>query len=353
MDIANISSELTRIWDSLQGSNKTRACLFNLILFTQKNNRAAYIRTIAQKVIERFPSRVIFITVDKESCESTLNAKASVMTGATGEFDIVCDLIEFEATPTTQDRLPFLILPHIIPDLPVYLLWADDPIEENPLSYQIEKLATRLIFDSESTDNLPKFANALLAHKQEASCDIADLNWARTENWRDLITLTFYSDDKLEQLKKAKTIKITYNNYANPFFCHTKIQAIYIQGWIASQLNWSLKKLEPNFFQYEHTSVELMGQERSNIPPGTLIAIDIVTHDNLLFSFCRNKEVPEQILMTFCDQEKCEIPSKYLFNKSQSGLSLVNEICHSGTSRHYLKLLNFLKELDASCLKSS
>lgn len=352
MDIANIASELTRVWDSLQGSNKMRACLFNLVLFTQKNERATYIRTIAQKVIERFPSRVIFITVDKANQDNSLKASASVMTGAKGEFDIVCDLIEFEATAISQERIPFLILPHIIPDLPVYLVWAEDPILENPLSHQIEKLATRLIFDSESTDDLPKFAEALLQHKQEAGCDIADLNWARTENWRELIALTFYSNEKLEQLKKAKTIKITYNSCESPFFCHTKIQAIYIQGWIASQLNWSLKKLEPNLFQYDTASVELAAENHPTLPPGALISVDIMTHDNHHFSFCRNKGMPEQILMTFCDHEKCEIPSKYLFNKSQSGLSLVNEICHSGTSKHYLSLLNFLKGLDSTCLKS-
>ncbi|MFS8563166.1 MAG: glucose-6-phosphate dehydrogenase assembly protein OpcA [Rhabdochlamydiaceae bacterium] len=346
MDVANISAELTRIWDSLESSNKMRASLFNLILFTQKNERAGYIRTIAQKVIERFPSRVIFITVDKNNEENTFKASASVMMGAKGEFDVVCDLIEFEATKVSQERIPFLILPHLIPDLPVYLVWAEDPVQENPLSYQLEKLATRLIFDSESTDNLAEFAKALLHHKSESHCDIADLNWARTENWRELIALTFYSPERLEQLKKAKTIKIVYNSRESPFFCHTKIQAIYLQGWIASQLEWSLKTIENDCFQYANTSVQLSPEVNLDLSPGAIISLDIVTQDGDHFSFCRNKTMPEQILMIFCDQEKCEIPSRYLFNKTQTGLSLVNEICHSGTSMHYLKLLNGLK-----CLK--
>ena len=36
--------------------------------------------------------------------------------------------------------------------------------------------------------------------------------------------------------------------------------------------------------------------------------------------------------------------------KSQSGLSLVNEICHSGTSEHYIKLLGRLKSMESQCL---
>lgn len=345
MDVANIASELNRIWDSLEGSNKTRASLFNLVLFTQKNKRAGYMRTLAQKVIERFPSRIIFITVDKENQENTLKASASVMTGAKGDVDIVCDLIEFEATAISQERIPFLILPHLIPDLPVYLVWAEDPIQENPLSYQLEKLATRLIFDSESTDNLSQFAESLLHHKREAQCAIADLNWARTENWRELVALTFYSQERLHQLRDAKTITITYNGQESPFFCHTKIQAIYLQGWIASQLDWSLKSSDGTGFHYVTTRVDLIKEMNASLPPGAIISVDIVTKNGEHFSFCRNKAIPEQILMIFCDQEKCAIPSKYLFNKSHSGLSLVNEICHSGTSSHYLKLLNFLKVL--------
>ena len=345
MDVATITSELARICDSLQGSNKMRASLFNLVLFTQKNERKEYIRTLAQKVIERFPSRVIFITVDKNDQTDTLKASVSVMTGAKGEFDIVCDLIEFDATAISQERIPFLILPHIIPDLPVYLLWSEDPINDNPLSRQIEKLATRLIFDSESTCNLPLFAKALLEHKKETGSDIADLNWARTENWRELVALTFYSQERLELLRTAKDIKITYNSKESSFFCHTKIQALYLQGWLASQLGWSLKNVKDDTFEYTNTTVQLLPEVNPQLPPGTVISVDIITPTAEHFSFCRNKQIPEQILMIFCDKEKCEIPSRYFFYKSQSGLSLVNEICHSGTSEHYLKLLNFLKGL--------
>jgi glucose-6-phosphate dehydrogenase assembly protein OpcA len=345
-----IDKELTRIWDSLQGpnkgANKLRACLFNLILYTQKNERAEYIRTLTQKVVERFPSRVISVLVDKTATEDSLDAKVSVMTGAKGEFDVVCDLIELQATKKSEKRIPFVLLPYILPDLPVYLLWAENPTLENPLSHELETFTTRMIFDSETTDNLPLFAKALLQHKEEAKCDIADLNWARTENWRELLSSTFYSEERLQQLKTTKTIQIKYNSCETKFFCHTKTQAVYLQGWLASQLGWKLTEVKGDHFFYGPISIQLESTQNPHLSPGTVVSLDLSTNKGETFSFSRNPHHPHQISMIFCDSEKCAIPSKYIFTKSQTGLSLVNEIGHVGTSDHYLKLLNYLVELE-------
>jgi glucose-6-phosphate dehydrogenase assembly protein OpcA len=350
VEIAQIQSELTRIWDSLEGTNKIRACLFNLILVTYKNERAEYIRTITEKVIERFPSRVIFITIDKEATKDYLDAKVSAMAGAKGESDVVCDLIELDAGGSAQVRIPFVILPQILPDLPIYVVWAENPCQDNPLAQQLEKLATRMIFDSESTDDLPNFAKALLKNQKAFGCDIADLNWARTQNWRELLSTVFYPQDRLLELQEAKTIQIVYNAYETKFFCHTKIQAIYLQGWLASQLNWKLESIGKDQFRYGVATVELVPAKNKDLPPGTVVSLEIETTRNDHFSFSRCKDNPQQINMIFSTPEKCDIPSRFLFTKSQSGLSLVNEICHNGTSEHYLKLLLFLSQIDSSKL---
>jgi hypothetical protein len=319
MKVSEISKELSKIWGDLEASNKMRASLFNLIVITPKNQRTPYIRDITQKVLKRFPSRLIFAMIDNLS--NTFNATVSIVEEAT----VVCDQIEIEVSKDTQAKLPFVILPHLLPDLPVYLLWVEDPIKDNPLSHQLEQLATRAIFDSEVTDNLTAFAKTLLQHNK--SCDIADLNWARTESWRELLASTFYSKSRLASLSHAKKICITYNSFETDFFCHTKIQAIYLQTWLISQL-----QIEPKI-------IELVPETNSHLPPGTVISIDIFTPPQIHYAFCRDAKQPYQIKTIVCDEEKCEIPSKYIFTKSQSGLSLVNEICHNGTSQHFLKVL--------------
>ncbi len=329
--VGDIPAELTRIWDTLDGTGKVRASLFTLILYTQKNARAAYIRALTKNVVERFPCRVIFITVDKTNPEDALEASASIMAGSQ---DVACDLIEIQASGSYQARIPFLILPYLIPDLPVYLLWAEDPTKENPLSHQLELLATRIIFDSEATNDISEFAQVVLQHQKEASVGISDLNWARMENWRELFSASFYSEERLQQLKSTKTLSIVYNAHETQFFCHTKIQALYLQAWLTTRLGWNLKNITVNLTPEIHTELS----------PGTIISVELHSHHGDVVSFCRHPEQPEKIKTIFCTHESCEIPSTYIFTKTERGLSLIREIGHGTESSHFIDVLHLLSK---------
>src|SRR5579862_5871104 len=83
---AAIQDELNRIWESLETTNTTRACLFNLILYTQKTYRVGYIQKLAQAVIEKFPARVIFVTVDKANPQDQLTTQVSILTSSKGDY---------------------------------------------------------------------------------------------------------------------------------------------------------------------------------------------------------------------------------------------------------------------------
>ena len=43
---AQIEAELTRIWETLEGTSKMRASLFNLIFYVPSNQRAEYYRKL-------------------------------------------------------------------------------------------------------------------------------------------------------------------------------------------------------------------------------------------------------------------------------------------------------------------
>lgn len=344
MLVSEIPTALAKLWDALEGTNKMRASLFNLLVVSPKNQRTDYVRQITLKVLERFPSRVIFTTIDKTLQNASLEASVTLIPGAKGSYDVVCDFIEVQASKQSQPKIPFIILPHLLTDLPLYILWGEDPVQDNPLSHELEKWATRIIFDSEVTDNLPAFAKTLLEHSHD--CEIADLNWGRLESWRDLLSSTFYSLERLETLKKAQKICITYNAHETPFFCHTKIQALYLQTWLATQLGWKLSKVEKDRFTYGALTVELKAEKNSDLPPGTVISLDIFSPPDIHYQFSRDPKHPYQIRTIICDIEKCEIPTKFIFSKAQSGLSLVNEIAHNGTSPHFLKVLEFLSRME-------
>jgi glucose-6-phosphate dehydrogenase assembly protein OpcA len=350
----DIQNELNRIWESLETRNVTRACLFNLIFYTQKDHRTAYIHRLAQKVVEKFPSRVIFVSIDKKSTEDFLRTEVSILSSSKGEFDVACDYIQIETGGAYHERIPFMVLPHILPDLPVYLLWAEDPSRGDPLSDQLGQLAGRLIFDSESTDNLPRFANSLLDYHSKLHCDVADLNWARIESWRDMLSIAFYSEEKLKQIQRAKRIVISYNAQETAFFCHTKIQAIYLQAWLSCQLQWAFQTLNMDkkalcfIYKGESGPIEmtLLSEEHTTLPPGLILSVEVFTADDEQFKFSLDLEQMHQIIYRHLTLDHCDLPSCYIFAKAESGHSLVKEVCHRGSSEHYLKVLNLVKKMD-------
>jgi hypothetical protein len=316
------------IHQKLETTGVMRASLFNLIVVAPENERQKYLQKITQKVIEQFPCRIFLIKTLKTG-SLKVNLSTHMARG------IACDLIEIEAPESELSKIPFLILPHFLSDLPIYLLWAQDPLANEALLHQLQKWATRFIYDSETAQDLSLFSQRLLSQHQGTKKEVADLNWARTESWRDLLAATFYSDARLHSLKQAKTIEIHYNALETPSFCHTKIQAIYLMAWLTTRIGFSPK-------------ITFHPQKNHHLPPGAIISLEILSNDQTHFSFHRDSLHPDQVLSVICDEEKCDIPSHFILSKTQAGLSLVNQIYHSDPSSHFSQVLQFLKEPSCS-----
>jgi hypothetical protein len=187
-------------------------------------------------------------------------------------------------------------------------------------------------------------------HKEESQCDIADLNWARIESWRSLIASTFRKGDMLASLRQVERVSITYNAATNESVHTPPLQSIYLQGWLASRLGWHFERAEGAMtFHYgtEHggACVELKGEESSSVGPGRLLAIEITSRDGTHHTFRRDLDMPTHVEITHSSPELCSMPVRVIVDKDEVGASLVREICHKGTSRHYLDVLNMLMQL--------
>ncbi|WP_420420850.1 glucose-6-phosphate dehydrogenase assembly protein OpcA [Simkania sp.] len=353
-----IELELDRIWESYQGTNKMRACLFNLIIYSKKCQRVEYLNQVAQNVIEKFPSRIIFITYDDTCSSQDLRTAVSVLTADEGENEIACDMIEIDVCSKDHPRVPFVVLPHILPDLPVYLVHADDPTQDNPIAAKLERFASRIIFDSEAATNLPAFARAVLTHHDRTTADIADLNWARTEGWRQLFANIFKSQDELHHFKHATDIHIHFNSLESVALCHTNVQAIYLQTWFAAQLGWKLtsiaKEKELLTFTYDtdHLPVRIFlhPSKMQEVLPGRILSVEIQTDREIQYSLRRNPNCPSHVLIEKSSPDLCSLPIHFVFDHDIRGQSLVREICHKGTSQHYTNMIKLLSEIKSESL---
>lgn len=324
---AEIESTLQSIWDALAQENKTRASLFNLIVYSCLSSRTDYMRQIVQRVIERFPCRILFVSFDPDPSTPYLKTAVSVISSQLSA-STACDQIDVGVAGQDLERVPFLLLPHLLPDLPTVLLWAEDPSCPSPLFDPLSSFASRLIFDSESTDTLPAFAKKVLDLSRKF--DVADLNWARTERWRDMIASSLSSNEKMKEFQNTKHLHIIYNSHSSEYFSHLSIQATYLASWLKSRFGWKKIDLE--------TSCECW----DDINPGILLSLEMRTQEESLFQCIRQKKQPQQVLMHLSSANQCDLPCQFIIPPSAVGQSLVKEICNKGTSQHFLQMLQTL-----------
>ena len=349
---ADIETTLTQIWNTFQQTNKMRACLFNVLIYAPQKERIAYLSTVAQRVIEKFPSRVLFLTYDRDATHPHLKTAVSVMTAKAGDSVIACDFIEIAASKQTYPRIPFLILPHILPDLPIYVVYAEDLLAKEPLLETFESLATRMIFDSEASSNLLGFAR-IAQQKAHDNLEIADLNWARIEGWRRLFASVFKAGDELDLLRQATHLTIEFNALATPALCQVRTQAIYLQSWLSCQLEWTFQSAtwrgDALIFSYQTANhiveIALVAKKAPAFLPGRPIALTIKTAQNISYRFERKADEPHCVVVEKSTPSTCLLPTFFLFEQEASGQSLVSEICHQGNSDHYLKMLASLGSL--------
>ncbi len=346
-----IETELFKIWEKLSQENKMRASLFNLIVFNRLSSRVHYIQNVVQKIVERFPCRTLFVSEDPDAKKEYLKTAVSVVFPLASESTIACDQIDIGVAGASIEKVPSLILPHILPDLPTYVLWTEDPNIDHPLLEPFIHLATRFIVDSESTSDLFTFAKTLLKIHKISNVDIADLNWARTQGWRDLIASTFDTDERIKLLHEISSLQLTYNAREAPFFCHQNIQSIYLVAWLASRLDWQFKKASKNlFFQFEESQHKIETSIESTIweklGSGTVSAINIQTQSGSSFHAFRIPERYHYVKVHLSSSQACEIPYEFILGQTATGQSLVSEICTQGTSTHYLNMLEKLLTFD-------
>jgi len=350
---ANIESELEHIWESLQGTNRMRASLFNLIIYTKKTQRNFYLNLIVKNVIKKFPSRIILITYDKDRKQQDLHTSASILSTEVGKNVIACDLIEIDLCKKYHPQIPFIIFPHVLPDLPIYLIYVDDLSKTNAIIRKLGLLANRMIFDSEAISDLTLFVRLMCKHNKESHTDIADLNWTRIEEWRQLFANIFHPPEELSRLKEATKIDIYYNSAKVPHIHHTNIQSIYLQAWIAVQLGWKCimvsKKARCKKFFYNtldlSIQISLHPSPLKTLPPGSILAIEITTKNHYHYSFKRSDTNLNHVIIKRWSPNYCLLPSCYILDEDTTKRALIQEICHKETSSHYMKTLHMLKKM--------
>ncbi len=317
-------------------NHKVKGHLFNLIIYTHEKRRKDYFAEMIRGLIQKFPCRLIYVCADRDTQADFLEVNGNE------------DEIIINASWNRLSEISYTILPRLIPDLPIYLVWGQDPTSENPLLPHLEKLANRLIFDGECAGDLQVFCRKMLQKVETLNIEFMDINWAEMSGWRDVISQVFHSSEKLSYLNQCETIRIKYNQLDDPFLDHDAIQAIYLQGWLAAQMGWSFERIteesETHQIVYENANVSLLAQNRPSLPPGQIFEVSFEDRHKLKTTLTfADKQSKVFVYVSSADQ--CQIPYSIQLAPFQKGLTAMKEIFYFNPSTHYRNMLSAVSQI--------
>lgn len=335
----------------LNTPGQIKACLFNLVVYAQEEKRAAYLQELERTILDKFPCRIIFIEKSANN-EELLDVSVNSQIADKVKKKFNYDEILIRAGTKMLARVPFLVIPNLAPDLPIYLLWGQDPTADKEILPKLEEYATKLIFDSECTLSLQGFAKEMLNLMKSRKTDVMDLNWASIAGWRDALAAVFDNKECVEKLKTAPEITITYNEKKTELARNHQTKAIYLQAWLASCLGWEYlsKEFEGNrgkiFYKNEtsETVVTLIGEENDSLSAGAIVSFE-ATHDGYLFQILRRQDRSKVTVHT-TRNDRCELPYTLSLPEIKQRSTFMREIFYQSVNNHYKKMLKMIAQCE-------
>jgi len=351
IQIADIEVELARLGDLQKEKNQIKAALFSLVVYAQDQAHAETLNQLVLNVIEKLPCRIIFIQ-KHETQADYLRVSVSNQSAEASESTVVCDRILVETSDQYLARISFIILPHILPDLPVYLIWGKDPSQEKEILPHLKPFATKIIFSSDYSHGFRQFSRNILSFGKDSSVELMDINWALLTSWRDVMSKIFDSAATVQRLQSCDSLSMHYSidkkTNQSP-----EIQIVYLFCWLAGQLGWKYQSHEKN--QYGHQlvytyaskpiKITLLARLNDQLPQGSVLNIDITCADHYLYSIARVLN-STKVVIHISSLETCEIPVTLPLPCLRRGFTFMKELFYFGTTKHYQSMLEELSQVD-------
>ncbi|MHB8733099.1 MAG: glucose-6-phosphate dehydrogenase assembly protein OpcA [bacterium] len=264
VDVGAIERELHRLWSSLDESvpgsggtavaQVTRICTLTLLAVV-RDGRAADAAAIAARLGAWYPSRSIVLDLspaggDRLAAEIALNCH----TPGSPRPTVCCEQLIVSASGRSLARVPGLVLPLLVPDLPVYVWWSGDlPADLRPAAMKLEpassgpeadvlrrlaEVADVLIVDSSAMRRPTAGLRTAAALAAPLSGGLRDLTWGRLTPWRDLIVQCFDPAPMRQVLERLDRIRIRTEPGPAAAEPIDPIAGLLLGGWVAGRLGW-------------------------------------------------------------------------------------------------------------------
>lgn len=250
LDVQAVERELNRLWmDNAGGGERDeagaviRARVLNLMVYVSSPQALDEVNELLSEITSAHPCRALVMVAERDTEDRDIEMLVSSYchsSEAEKTKHLCCEQVTIRACGRFTVELPSAAGPLLVPDLPVFLWWRDQPRLGDEVFRKLGRASDRVVVDSadflEPYKDLFSLAE-LLQTERAAHTGLSDLNWARLTSWRGLLA-NFY--DVREYRAALNAINRVRIEYVPPESDAGKIapKALILAGWLMSRLGW-------------------------------------------------------------------------------------------------------------------
>lgn len=344
IQITNIEAELNRLWEQHKTEDRVRACLFTLLIYAQTKEAGIALKELMKLILQRYPCRIIFI--QEGQLDNTLKVDVSNEIVSEEEKEVACDIIYIETDTSQLHRVPFIVLPHFVPDLPIYYLWGQDPSLDTKILPALGRYSNRLIFNRDHKNDFNLFAqNILKLIHNTPHQEFIDISWLNTMPWRNALKHAFELQKTFAWLQISNKIQIHYTQNESQKNSSLECQVVYLISWLASLMHWEFVKKETadkmTTLKFSSNNNEctlyLSPEKHPEYSDGTIVRMELSSYDEHFISITPIHDTAKA-LVHIASYEACELPYHIPLNLKLT-LPDVHSLLYHPMGSHYPLML--------------
>jgi glucose-6-phosphate dehydrogenase assembly protein OpcA len=290
VDVPTIQKQLTGLWTEINHDSKypgaVRTSIFDLVVFTRGANQAERVCATLDRLSGRQPSRVTILVADRGARGATIDGSINIECLPTPSGSTLChERLVITAHGRAADHLPSVVVPLLIPEIPTYLWWPEQPPFGHRMFHRLLSVADQLVVDSSKFAS-PGDALADIARLCSGRQGVNDFHWARLTPWREIIAQFF--DGPLWAPYARGVVSVRVGFARGPDLTSATAETLLLLGWVSSQLHWEPETTAETVFTGDVAFSVLQGEKLIPIDihfqdlktqlAGRLVSVEIVSH---------------------------------------------------------------------------
>jgi glucose-6-phosphate dehydrogenase assembly protein OpcA len=197
----------------------------NFIVWIDEPGYAPWVLERAVKVAEKYPCRMLVLHADDASDRSSIACVGREgSTAITERIDLAVGATEPAAIRAAVEELTIALIPTV-------LWWSGRQLTGHRVLHELLPVITKIVVDSSGATTTESILRQLPELHANQGPALQDLAWMRLAPWQEMIA-QFFDDDTLRGLlMNPDSLEIDAGSRA---------EAVYLAGWIASRLGWTI-----------------------------------------------------------------------------------------------------------------